>query len=599
MHDPANQAEHTARRVALVVGISAYQHQSNLDNAANDAKLMADTLKARSFTVVSPAWVDLQGLESAIDEFESKIKQAGADRAPVFKVAFFAGHGVEVAGAAYFLPSDFPDRVSPGSLGYSGISLQRLVQALSACAGPSVVILDMCRGSVDASLPSDASALSDLVRQNREIYQRASQAHDLLIAYSTSAGDVAGDGLDGNSRYTRALCALMLRHDLQAPEIFAEATAAVISQTATRQRPWHYTSLSKGVKFSDLPAFRLTASTVFTHPASRISRLCPLLDSVLYYNETRVLMFRGLESEVAVRVPADVEGVGVTPRCILVADATGTLHWKDHTGLRAIGKHGVADVAGIEVSPSGTRVAVFGLHAFSVVSLSPAGEAGITLPAKDHRRSFHGATWIDDDRLVVCCSNGTLTVVTFTARGHRMREVDLDHHMPCYDAQVLLGYGMLAVSAAAGRLDFLDLETLASISCCDLSNVAMNHADTYSHLREAGFSRSEALRYLESPEAVLAAYTDPDEQEALLNALPTRHLLCLSQAADPRVLAVGTDDGFVVLLDIRTQEVAGILDVGGGRGENLAWMTIAGDGALLVLSVNSVMSRYQLEPVRC
>lgn len=598
MHDPANHCEDTVRRVALVVGLSAYQHQCDLDNAANDAKLVAATLKARSFTVVTPVVFDLQGLEAAIEEFESEIKQAGSEQAPVFKVAFFAGHGFEVAGAAYFLPSDFPDRVSPGSLGYCGISLQRIVQALSSCAGPSVVILDVCRGSVATSLPSDASALSDLVRQNREIYQKAAQAHDLLIAYSTSAGDVAGDGLDGNSRYTRALCALMLRHDLHVPEVFAEATAVVIAQTAALQRPWNYTSLTKGVKFSDLPNPRLTGSTVFMHPASRISRLCPLLDSFLYYNQTRVLMFRGLESEIAARVPADVEGVAVTARSILIADAQGTLHWQDRAGLRAIAQHGVTDAAGIEVSPSGTRVAVFGVHAFSVMAISATGEARMTLPAKVHRHSFHGATWINDDRLVVCCSNGTLTVVTFTARGHRVREVDLDHHLPCYDAEVLSGYGMLAVSAAAGRLDFLDLETLAPISRCDLRHVAINHADTYSHLREAGVSRSKALADLESPEAVLAAYTDADEREALLNALPTRHLLCLAQAADPRVLAVGADDGFVILLDIRTQEVVHTIDVGGGRGENLAWMTTAGDGALMVLSVNSVMSRYRLEPVR-
>ena len=55
MHDPANHAENGARRVALVVGLSAYQHQCVLGNAANDAKKVADTLKARSFTVVSPA----------------------------------------------------------------------------------------------------------------------------------------------------------------------------------------------------------------------------------------------------------------------------------------------------------------------------------------------------------------------------------------------------------------------------------------------------------------------------------------------------------------------------------------------------------------
>lgn len=586
------------RRVALVVGVTEYREQKPLDNPVNDAELFQKTLAARSFSVVTPQVGDLRGIEQALIAFEAEIRLAGSNGSSVFKVAYFAGHGVEVAGAAYFLPSDFPERVSPGTLGFAGISLQRIVEAMSACGGPSVIVLDMCRGSVATSLPSDASALSDLVRDNRELYNKATEAHNLLIAYSTSAGDEAGDGPDGNSRYTRALCKLMLRYDLNASEVFAEATASVIAQTAARQRPWQYTSLTKGVRFSDLPRPKLTASTVSIHPASRVSRLCPLLDSVLYYKESRVLMFRGLESEIAARVPADVEGLAVTARCMLIADASGTVHWKDREGLRAIGNHGVKDASGLEVSPSGSRVAAFGLHSFSVMDLSATGALSIKVPARNRRRSFYGATWIDDDRLVLCCSNGTLTEVTFSASGHQVRQVDLGHYLPTYDAEVLCGHGMLAVSAAAGRIDFLDLETLTQLSSCDLSQVATNHADTYGHLREAGLGRTEALEYLDDPDAVLSMYSAPDEHQAFVDALPTRHLLCLSQTSDSRLLAVGADDGFVILIDVRTQEVAEVIDAGGSRGENLAWMTVAGDDAIFSLSANSVISRYRLDPAR-
>jgi hypothetical protein len=519
-------------RIGLVVGVAKYQEQKSLDNPVNDAQLFQKTLEARSFSVVKPLGGDKLGIEQAISTFEASIKQAGTSGAPVFKVAYFAGHGVEVAGAAYFLPSDFPSRVSTGALRFAGISLQSIVEAMSACAGPSLIVLDMCRGAIETSLPTDLSALSELVRDNREMYKKATEAHDLLIAYSTSAGDEAGDGPDGNSIYTRALCKFMLHYDMHVPEVFSEATASVITQTAARQRPWHYTSLSKGIRFSDLPRAKLTASTIFAHPASRISRLCPLQDSVLYYQESQVLMFRGLESQLVAKVPDHVEGLAATAHCILIADASGTLHWKDKTGIRPIGNHGVTHAAGLEISPSGCRVAAFGLESFSVMDLSETGSLSIKVPAKKQLSSFYGATWIDDDRLVLCGSHGTLTAVIFSARGHKVHKVQLEHHLPMYDAEVLSRYDLLAVSAAAGRIDFLDLATLTPRSSCDLSTVAMSNADTYSHLREAGLSRVEALEYLDNPDAVLSKYSDPDESQALIEALPTRHLLCLSQTSD-------------------------------------------------------------------
>ena len=45
---------HAERRVALVIGNSAYHNVTRLDNPRNDAALMAETLSALGFTLIGP-----------------------------------------------------------------------------------------------------------------------------------------------------------------------------------------------------------------------------------------------------------------------------------------------------------------------------------------------------------------------------------------------------------------------------------------------------------------------------------------------------------------------------------------------------------------
>jgi hypothetical protein len=68
------------RRVALVVGNSAYKNVTPLDNPRNDARLMADTLRALGFAVVGgSAQLDLDKtqFDRAIQNFSDQIQ--GAD----------------------------------------------------------------------------------------------------------------------------------------------------------------------------------------------------------------------------------------------------------------------------------------------------------------------------------------------------------------------------------------------------------------------------------------------------------------------------------------------------------------------------------------
>jgi uncharacterized caspase-like protein len=85
----------TEGRVALVVGNSAYQSVARLPNAANDARLVARTLKNLGFKLVGGGpQIDLDktGLDLVVQQFG--IQLSGASVA----LFYYAGHGVQVRG---------------------------------------------------------------------------------------------------------------------------------------------------------------------------------------------------------------------------------------------------------------------------------------------------------------------------------------------------------------------------------------------------------------------------------------------------------------------------------------------------------------------
>ena len=63
----ATGSAHAEKRVALVIGNSAYQHARALANPDNDAKLMSDTLLSLGFFVVGGgAKLDLEDRKSVV-----------------------------------------------------------------------------------------------------------------------------------------------------------------------------------------------------------------------------------------------------------------------------------------------------------------------------------------------------------------------------------------------------------------------------------------------------------------------------------------------------------------------------------------------------
>ena len=61
------------KRVALIIGNSAYQNVTPLDNPSKDASLMADTLKGLGFALVggrAQQNLDKAGLDNAVQDYK-------------------------------------------------------------------------------------------------------------------------------------------------------------------------------------------------------------------------------------------------------------------------------------------------------------------------------------------------------------------------------------------------------------------------------------------------------------------------------------------------------------------------------------------------
>jgi uncharacterized caspase-like protein len=88
-------------RVALLVGNANYRNVPSLANPADDARLMASTLKSLGFRLVGDqAQIDLDktALDAAVRSFGNQLR--GAD----VGLFYYAGHGLQVRGANYLVP---------------------------------------------------------------------------------------------------------------------------------------------------------------------------------------------------------------------------------------------------------------------------------------------------------------------------------------------------------------------------------------------------------------------------------------------------------------------------------------------------------------
>jgi uncharacterized caspase-like protein len=221
-----SSAAHAEKRVALVIGNSAYQAVPKLPNPAGDAKLMSDTLLSLGFFVVGgSARLDLDkaGFDAALQEFSAQL--VGADVA----LFYYAGHGVETHGLNYLVPVDAHPQdeadVFMQMISTSGI----LDQLEKSGTRINLVLLDACR---------DNPFSGHGVRSSTGGLAQMPAPVGTLISFATQPRSVSLDGDGGHSPYTSALVAAMQKPGYGLFKTFNEVGLAVDKATGGQQLPW-------------------------------------------------------------------------------------------------------------------------------------------------------------------------------------------------------------------------------------------------------------------------------------------------------------------------------------------------------------------------
>ena len=222
------------KRVALVLGNSAYQNVPRLTNPANDAALMADTFKKAGFDVVVSR-NDLGALETRRVLRDFSDSAADADIA----VIYYAGHGIEVDGTNYLIPVD-AKLERDNDVFDEAFSLERVMLAVEPAKKLRLVILDACRDNPFSKTMKRTVALRAIGRGLAQVEPAGSNT---LIAYAAKAGSTAQDGDGKDSPFTIALSRHLTTPGLDVRKAFGFVRDDVIKATASRQEPFVYGSL--------------------------------------------------------------------------------------------------------------------------------------------------------------------------------------------------------------------------------------------------------------------------------------------------------------------------------------------------------------------
>ncbi len=225
-------------RLALVVGMSNYQNVSRLENAAGDARAVGATLDRLGFDVTYAVDMPLNELVSTINRFSFASETAD------IALVYYAGHGVEISGKNYLIPTDIQlDSVK--DIGNGAITVSNLLDAVRNARKLRVVILDSCRNNPFLGLPEQSSSGSnDEVELRQGGLAPPSPQQGTLVVYAAKAGEVAFDGAGGHGPFAKALIDQLPAGGTEIGMMFRKVRDEVMAETGNQQEPHFYGSLS-------------------------------------------------------------------------------------------------------------------------------------------------------------------------------------------------------------------------------------------------------------------------------------------------------------------------------------------------------------------
>ncbi|MGX7689534.1 caspase family protein [Flectobacillus roseus] len=221
----------TERRLALVIGNKDYTRpEARLKNPLNDANDVTAALQQLGFEVIKRTNLDRAGLETAIDDFTTKLTSYDVG------LFYFSGHGMAFQGEYYLLPTD-------ANLSFENqarsqcVSLRRVLDGMEgAQAKVNLVLLDACRNNPFKRSWGRSNGGNGLVIPNNP---RGS-----MVAFATREGSIADDNVsENNGLFTSELLKYLPMPNLGLRDILDRTISGVEARSGGQQVPGRYDEL--------------------------------------------------------------------------------------------------------------------------------------------------------------------------------------------------------------------------------------------------------------------------------------------------------------------------------------------------------------------
>lgn len=226
---------HAEKRVALVVGNSAYNHAGGLANPKNDATDMTYALKKLGFQVIDGLDLDKASFDRKVRDFAMALSNADAG------VFFYSGHGLQVGGKNYLVPID-AELTTVEALEFEMVQVDVVHRIMESKTNTNVIFLDACRNNPLAR--NLARAMGTRSASIGRGLAPVEAGVGTLISFSTQPGNVALDGNGRNSPFAGAL----VNHISTSADSLSDLLIAVRNdvrrETDGKQVPWEHSALT-------------------------------------------------------------------------------------------------------------------------------------------------------------------------------------------------------------------------------------------------------------------------------------------------------------------------------------------------------------------
>lgn len=217
------------KRVALVIGNNDYRNVPKLQKAVNDARTMGDTLKQLGFTVMVAENQNRVQFSQSLLAFDNAV---GPGDTAFF---FYAGHGFEIAGQNYLLPTDVPAATEGQEelVRDASVLADRIVERLqSKRVRTSILVFDACRNNPFERSGTRAVAggggLAPMTQLPEGVFSIFSAGYK-----QTALDRLSNDDNNPNSVFTRVFTKELLQPGENLVEV-AQHTRKTVSEMADR-----------------------------------------------------------------------------------------------------------------------------------------------------------------------------------------------------------------------------------------------------------------------------------------------------------------------------------------------------------------------------